>query len=59
MTDFNTIANVGKCFLQKNCYIEITEREDIKTIEYMMMELMEIKTSVLQLNFIELKNSET
>ena len=58
MTGFNTIANVGECFLQKNRYTEITGREDIKAIGYMMMELMEVKTSVLQPNSVELKNPE-
>ena len=52
------IANVGECVLNKTCYTEVAGREDIKSIGYIMMELMDVKTSVLRPDSVELEDPE-
>ena len=48
------IANIGQCAMDGKKFTEVSGREDARCLGYMMVELMEVKTSILHPKSIEL-----
>ena len=51
-------ANIGECILEERRLTDATEREDVRSIGYIMMELMEPATSFGNSRTIDLKHPE-
>lgn len=52
------LANIGDCVLEERRLTESMEKEDVRSVGYMMLELMEADTSLARPKSIQLQRSE-